>query len=355
MTQMEQKDKIAYLNKKYFSKQKDEVNIMADLGDCAKRLIFILTIEEIMGLAYDVFNPRDIKSVAEKRKDGTIARQTTFNYSDPENYESLSFMHAMMMDGLMISLRNLFYCDSVNNSKSAGSLIMEINNCSDLGDLNEIHRRSNIPFGYSIGFIKNKDIKLGYAVINGDKIYLDKPPTKGNFTILNDDKKYILYCDRDSKRAQQLAKRFVKGNYFDENGERRNNLFDIKEYEKFHFHKDKWPDGKRWKVEVETEYFQGIPVNSNHYESLCKTDMKRVISAMETLVEIMNLYYRSCVALFCSKGMQIPCNVYGSLPKMILDICSLFSIDKQDGLHNVISKKVYELIPNTINAMMLSK
>lgn len=185
---MEQEDKISYLNRKYFSKQKDEVNIMADLRDCAKSLIFILTIEEIMGLAYDAFNPRDIKSVTEKRKDGSVARQTTFNYSDPENYESLSYMHAMMMDGLMISLRNLFYCDSVGNSKSAGSLIMEINNCGDLRDLNEVHRRNNILFGYNIGFIKNKDIKLGYMVINGEKICFNKPPSKGNFMIFNDDK-----------------------------------------------------------------------------------------------------------------------------------------------------------------------
>ena len=38
------RDIVAEINKKYFSSAKDEVNIMADLGNCTKRLIIVLTL-----------------------------------------------------------------------------------------------------------------------------------------------------------------------------------------------------------------------------------------------------------------------------------------------------------------------
>ena len=69
----------------------------------------------------------------------------------------------------------------------------------------------------------------------------------------------------------------------------------------------------------------------------------------------MNLYYRSCVSIFPNKGMQIHCNVYASLPKMVRDICDSFAIKKPDNFDSKITQYIEKKIPKTIGAMMLAK
>ena len=68
------RDIIAEINKKYFSSEKDEVNIMTDLGNCARRLIFVLTIEQIMALAEKYYEPNKVIEAKEIRNDGKIIR-----------------------------------------------------------------------------------------------------------------------------------------------------------------------------------------------------------------------------------------------------------------------------------------
>ena len=346
------RDIVAEINKKYFSSAKDEVNIMADLGNCARRLIFVLTIGRIMALAGERYEPNKIIEAKETRSDGKISRQTTFNYSDPYNYDSLREIHSIMFDGLMISLRNMFY--SMNTSNSAGSFIARIANVDSLKKLNEYHRLNQILFGYDIGFISKKELEHGEKKLNGRIIKLPERSGNTSFSIMSDEEKYVLYYDIDSSKAQRLAKKFYKDNYFIDK-QKQNNIVDIKEYERFYFHKDKWPDNKRWAIQTKVKKFHGVPVNFNYYENLCQADIDKIINKLEELVEIMNLYYRSCVSIFPNKGMQIHCNVYASLPKMVRDICDSFAIKKPDDFDSKITQYIEKKIPKTIGAMMLAK
>lgn len=61
------------------------------------------------------------------------------------------------------------------------------------------------------------------------------------------------------------------------------------------------------------------------------------------------------MSLVFSRGMNIHCSTYGSLPKMVLDICDSFSVEKPKEFHNQIASMIYEKISNTIDAMMLAK
>ena len=319
------RDIVAEINKKYFSSAKDEVNIMADLGNCARRLIFVLTIERIMALAGERYEPNKVIEAKETRSDGKISRQTTFNYSDPYNYDTLREIHSIMFDGLMISLRNMFY--SMNTSNSAGSFIARIANVDSLKKLNEYHRLNQILFGYDIGFISKKELEHGEKKLNDKIIKLPERSGNTSFSIMSDEEKYVLYYDIDSSKAQRLAKKFYEDNYFIDN-QKQNNIVDIKEYERFYFHKDKWPDNKRWAIQTKVK---------------------------KELVEIMDLYYRSCVSIFPNKGMQIYCNIYASLPKMVRDICDSFAIKKPDNFDSKITQYIEKKIPKTIGAMMLAK
>ncbi len=345
-------DSIAEINKKYFSPEREEVNIMADLGNCARRLIFVLTIEQIMILAEKHYEPNRIIEAKEIRSKNKISRRTTLSYSDPYNYDSLREIYSIMFDGLMISLRNLFYRD--DNSNSAGSFITKIANIESLKKLNEYHRSNQILFGYDIGFIEKKELKNGKKILNGKTIILPKHSEKTSFSIMSDKEKYILYYDADSNRAQRLAKKFYRDNYHI-NGEKQKNITDIKEYERFFFHKDRWPDNKRWAIRTEVKEFHGLPINFIRYESLCRADVDIIINKLEELVEIMNLYYKSCVSIFPSKGMQISCNVYASLPKMVRDICDSFAIKKSDDFDSKVTRYIEKKIPKTIGVMMLAK
>ena len=346
------RDIIAEINKKYFSSEKDEVNIMTDLGNCARRLIFVLTIEQIMALAEKYYEPNKVIEAKEIRSDGKISRQTTFNYSDPFNYDSLREIHSMMFDGLMISLRNMFY--STNTSNSAGSFIVRIANANNLKKLNEYHRSKQILFGYDIGFISKKELENGKKNLNGKIIDLPEYSEKTSFSIMSDKEKYVLYYDVDSEKAQRLAKKFYNDNYLID-GVKQNNISDIKEYERFYFHKDKWPNNKRWVIQTEVKKFHGVPVNFNYYENLCQADIDRIIGRLEELIEIMNLYYKSCISLLPNRRMQIHCNVYASLPKMVRDICDSFTIKKPDDFDFKVTQYIEKKIPNTIDAMMLAK
>lgn len=346
-------DKINELNKKYFSKEKDEVNIMNDLGNCTRRIIYVLTVEEIMRIAECLYEPNKIITDEVSSSNGKVSRQTTFTYSDPCNFETLYYAYSMLVDSMMLELRKLFYCKK--DANSAGTFISELANLNNLRQLNELHKSKFALFGYSTGFIHKNDIRRGYTQFKGKRIELKNCSIDRNFFIGNDNEHFTLYYDAYSGRAARLAKEFYRQNYFDDTGKRMPNIADIKEYERYYFHKDKWDNNKRWKISTEVEEVQGLPFNHSIYTNLCSTNINNVFKQLEKLVRIMDLYYRSCVPFVFSRGMNIYCNVYGSLPKMVLDICDSFSIKKPKGFHNQIASTIYEKIPNTIDAMMLAK
>lgn len=80
-------DKISELNKKYFSKEKDEANIMNELGNCTRRIIYVLVVGEIMRIAECLYEPDKIISDGVSNSNGKVSRRTTLTYSDPCNFE----------------------------------------------------------------------------------------------------------------------------------------------------------------------------------------------------------------------------------------------------------------------------
>lgn len=346
-------DKISELNKKYFSKEKDEVNIMNDLGNCTRRIIYVLTVGEIMRIAKCLYEPNKIISDEVSSSDGKVSRQTTSSYSDPCNFETLRCIYSMLVDSMMLELRKLFYCRKGANS--AGAFISELVNLNNLRQLNELHKSKFALFGYTVGFIYKNDIRRGYMKFKDKRIDLKGYPVNKNFSIGNDNERFMLYYDAYSSKVTSLAKEFYRQNYFNDDGNHMSNIADIKEYERYYFHKDKWDDNKRWKISTEVEEVQGLPFNHNIYTNLCSANINNVFEQLEKLVRIMDLYYRSCVSFVFGQGMNIYCNIYGSLPKMVLDICDSFSVEKPKEFHNQIASMIYEKIPNTINAMALAK
>lgn len=350
---IESEDRISELNKKYFSKEKDEVNIMNDLGNCARRIIYVLTVGEIMRIAECLYEPNKIISDEVSSSNGKVSRQTTFNYSDPCNFETLYYAYFMLVDSMMLELRKLFYCKK--DANSAGAFISELANLNNLKQLNELHKSKFALFGYATGFIHKCDIRRGYVNFKGKRIDLKNCPVDKNFFICNDNERFTLYYDVYSSEVASLAKEFYRQNYFDAEGKRMPNTIDIKEYERYYFHKDEWDRNKRWKIHTEVEEVQGLQFNHNVYTNLCSTNIDNIFKQLEKLVHIMDLYYRSCVSFVFSQGMNIYCSVYGSLPKMVLDICDSFSVERPKEFHNQIASMIYEKIPNTIDAMMLAK
>lgn len=349
----EVEDKISELNKRYFSNKKDEASIMNDLGNCTRRIINVLVVGELMRIAECLYEPNKMTTDEVSNLDGKVSRQTIISYSDPCNFATLYYIYSMLVDSMMLELRKLFYCKK--DANSAGTFISELANLKNLQQMNEVHKSKYALFGYTTGFIRKRDIKDGYILFNNKKVVLKDRPVNKNFFIASDDERFILYYDVYSSKAHKLAKEFYSQNYFDDNGKHMFNIADIKQYERYYFHKDEWENNKRWKIHTEVETIQGLPFNHNTYINLCKTNIDNVFNQLEKLVRIMDLYYKSCVSCIPNQDMNIYCNVYGSLPKMVLDICDSFSIEKPKDLHNQIASMIYKKIPNAINAMMLSK
>ncbi len=346
------RDIVAEINKKYFGSAKDEVNIMADLGNCTKRLIIVLTLEKILELAVTGYDPDHKKEETFTDSKGKKSHQTIYSYIDKYNYVTLKDIHSMLMDALVISLRTLFYCNK--QSSTAGSFVMEIVNLPNLRKLNETHL-FNIRSGYGyfdVGFVTKKNIRDGSIRLKRYTVNLQRMSSKKSFMLTHKSDNYFVFYDKDSQKAQELAKLFYNSNY--NNGNKINNLPDIKEYEKFYFHKDQWPDGKRYHITTTIEEVHGWKINHNKYENLCKTNFDNIVARLEELSEIMNLYYRSCISGYFNNKMNINCSVFCSLPKMVLDICESFNVKCSNDLHNEVAMAIRKRIPKTIGVMLLT-
>lgn len=180
----------------------------------------------------------------------------------------------MLVDSMMLELRKLFYCKKGANS--TGTFISGLANLNNLRELNELHKPKFALSGYVTSFIYKNDIRRGYIQFRGKRIELKNCPIDRNFFIGNDNEHFALYYDAYSGRAAGLAKEFYRQNYFDDAGKRMSNIADIKEYERYYFHKDKWDNNKRWKISTEVEEVQGLPVNHNIYTNLCSTNINNV-------------------------------------------------------------------------------
>ncbi len=346
------RDIVSEINNKYFSLAKDEVNIMADLAECVKRFIIAETIEQILDIAKIGYDPNQKvdESIINSNKGRT--HLVTISYTDKYNYSTLKNLHSMVMDGLLISLRTLFY--SRENSCTAGSFIKTIAETPNLKKLNENHlRKVKSAYGlFGVEFLTKKDVKRGSVELGKRTVGLTDFDTNKSFVFLSETDDYYLINDKDSQKAQTLAKNFYYSYYFNK-GKRITNLIDIKEYEKYYFHKDQWPNGKRYRIITRTENINGWNISNDLYRSMCETNFGNILDRLEDLSEIIDLYYRSCFTGNFKK-MKISCDESGSLSKMVLDICDVFRIKKPDDFHNKVAKNIRKRIPKTIGVMMLS-
>lgn len=343
------KNTIDDLNKQYFSSEKDEVNIVADLGECVQRLITVITVEELMKIAHTGYEPNHEDVKVFTNQDGKKYKQTTVRYIDKYNFATLQDVHESLMDALVLSLRNLFYCKE--DSNAAGAFVARIAELPNLQELNKSHlpKVNVFCFRKRVYFITVNDFQEGFIILNEDNISL-KDYSQEKYFIINPDEEDVAVYDPDSQKAHVLAKTFCENNYRKKGN---TNLEDIKIYERFHFHKDRWPDNKRFSITTTTKHMHGFKVNHHHYHDLCNIDFSRIIGALEDISEIMNLYYRSCVSGYMNPSMHIWCNVYCSLDQMITDTISLFNIKTPADFCSKTTANIKQRIPKALNVMML--
>lgn len=341
-------DIITDINKQYFSPEKDKVNIMADLGECVQQLITVITVEELLKIAHTGYDPNH-ENVEIINQDNKKIKQTTVSYIDKYNFATLRHVYGSLMDALVLNLRNLFYCKK--NSNAAGAFVKRIAKLPNLQELNQAHlpKINVFCFRKKIRFISIDDFQRGFVILNGHKEPLDSSLQDG-FLIIKPNEENIAVYDPDSQKAHDLAKTFCKKNYKKKDD---TNLEDIKIYEQFHFHKDRWPDNKRFIVTTTTKYVHGLKANYHHYDDLCKINFPRIIECLEDISEIMNLYYRSCVSGYMNCSMNIWCNAYCSLDKMVSDIIELFNIETPADSHQKTVENIRQRIPKSLNVMML--
>lgn len=342
-------DVIANINKQYFSSEKDEVNIMADLGECIQRLITVITVEELLKIANAGYEPNRENKKTFINHGGKKAEQITITYIDKYNFATLRNIHGSLMDALALSLRNLFYCKK--DSNAAGAFVMKIAKLPNLQELNKNHlpRVNVFCFHKKVHFITTNDFQEGFVMLNGSNIPLkDRPQEK--YFVINPGEEYVAVHDPDSQKAHVLAKTFYENNYKEKNA---TNLGDIKIYEQFHFHKDRWPDNKRFNITTTTKYVYGLKTNCHHYDDLCKINFPKIIECLEDISEIINLYYRSCVSGYMNCNMNIWCNAYCSLDKMVSDTIGLFNIQVPTEFYSKTVENIKQRIPRSLSVMML--
>ena len=342
-------DIITSINKRYFSSEKDEVNIMADLGECVQRLITVIIIEELLKIANVGYEPNHEDKKVFVNQDGKKTEQITVTYIDKYNFATLRHIYASLMDALVLSLRNLFYCKK--DSNAAGAFVVKIAKLPNLQELNKTHlpKVNLFCFNKKIRFLTTEDFRKGFVILNEHKKSLENLP-QDRFLVIDSKEDDIAVHDPDSQKAYVLAKAFCEGNYKKKDD---TNLEDIKTYERFHFHKDRWPDNKRFNITTTTKYMHGLKTNYHHYDDLCKINFPRIIECLEDISEIMNLYYKSCVSGYMNCNMNIWCNAFCSLDKMVSDTIELFNIETPVDFCLKTVENIRQRIPKSLNVMML--
>lgn len=222
-------DIITSINKQYFSSEKDEVNIMADFRNCVQRLITVITIEDLMQIANTGYEPNHENKEVLANQDGEKVEQTTVTYVDKYNFATLQHIHECLMDALVLSLRNLFYCKK--NSNTAGTFVARIAKLPNLQELNENHlpKVNFFCFHKMICFLTVEDFQKGFVMLDRHKKSLKNLP-QDRFLVINSNEENIAVYDPDSQKAHILAKIFYNSNYKNKNN---TNLEDIKTYELF--------------------------------------------------------------------------------------------------------------------------
>lgn len=338
------------LNNKYFSAEREKVNIMADLGSCIQRLITVFVVEDLMKIASTGYEPEHEDKETFTNDDGRKFEQITVRHIDKYNFATLRNIHESLMDALVLSLRNLFYCKK--DSNAAGAFVKEISKLPNLSELNKAHLSHTNVMCYlsEVKFATNEDVRAGIITLGDNQVSLDGLTLDESFILANQDKGYAVVYDLDSQKAYDLAKEFCRKHYI---CKKDTNLPEIKSYEQFHFHKDRWPDNKRYEITTTTRIIYGLKTNCHHYHDVCEVDFSEIIASLEEMSEIMNLYYRSCVSGYMNYSMNIWCNVYCSLDRMVADIIHLFNIDVSTDFRQKVIDNIEKRIPKSISVMLL--